>query len=128
MKMKFYKKKKQFLVSWQYVLKLLLEKYLKEQLTIQSWLSMTLEWKRKRNYKESNFPALPRPKRSRKDLTQKLYELEIVDEDPYNGRVKVHYVGYGPEDDEWRDKKDIVEVKPPASKWLFHELQQHWLV
>ncbi len=41
-----------------------------------------------------------------------LYALEVVEEDPYNSRVKVHYVGYGVEEDEWRDKADITVMKP----------------
>ena len=43
----------------------------------------------------------------------KLYQLEIIEEDTTNGRVKVHYTGYSSDDDEWRDKEDIVVVEPP---------------
>ena len=75
-----------------------------------------LRTRERKNYDESSIPALPRsrPTQPKKDTT--LYELEIVEEDSYNERVKVHYLGYGSEDDEWRHKKDIVQMKPAMSK------------
>ena len=51
---------------------------------------------------------LPRAKYIKKDIDGTLYELEIVEENVYNSRVKVHYVGYDSACDEWRDKADIV--------------------
>ena len=47
-----------------------------------------------------------RSKDPRKDTM--LYELEIL-EDVYTNRVKVHYIGY--DNDEWRDKAEIVTLK-----------------
>ena len=41
----------------------------------------------------------------------KLYDLDIVEEDVLTQRVKVHYIGCGSEDDEWRDKDKIVHLK-----------------
>ena len=38
----------------------------------------------------------------------KLYRLKILEEDRVNGLVKVGYVGYGSEYDEWRPQSDIV--------------------
>ena len=52
---------------------------------------------------------LPRAKPVSKD--DALYELEVL-EDTTNGRVKVHYTGYGSEHDEWRDKNDVVVMEP----------------
>ena len=37
-----------------------------------------------------------------------LYPIEVVEED--GDRVKVHYVGYGLEDDEWRKREDIEDL------------------
>ena len=66
-------------------------------------------WKKERkDYKQLSDLQLPRL-RAAKD---KLYELEIVEEDVLTQRVKVHYIGYGSEDDEWRDKDEIVDLKP----------------
>ena len=36
-----------------------------------------------------------------KDIDAALYQLKIVEEDVYNSRVKVHYVGYNSGCDEW---------------------------
>ena len=71
---------------------------------------MELRRKERRNYKIENI-RLPRARRTAKKDEQ-LYELEIIDEDVYTGRVKVHYVGYESEDDEWRDKDEIVYLQP----------------
>ena len=54
-----------------------------------------------RDKKLADMP-LPRARPAKKEDT--LYQLEVIEEDA-NGRVKVHYVGYGVEHDEWRDKK-----------------------
>ena len=69
-----------------------------------------LRKKDEKNYKDLCNFQLPRSKRIKKDPT--LYELEIVEEDVYTNRVKVHYIGYDSDDDEWRDRADIVSFKP----------------
>ena len=61
-----------------------------------------------RDYKQLSTVHFPRPKSVRN--TDNLYELKVID-DVYTSRVKVHYVGYGSEYDEWRDKADIVNLK-----------------
>ena len=49
----------------------------------------------------------------RRPLREKrLYELEVIERDTLNRRVKVHYVGYDSDDDEWRDEKDIEIIYP----------------
>lgn len=40
--------------------------------------------------------------------SSKLYRLKILEEDKDNGLVKVGYVGYGSDHDEWRPRSDIV--------------------
>ena len=50
---------------------------------------------------------LPRRKAESKN---KLYNIEIVDEK--GGEVKVDYVGYGSEYDEWKPRTEIVLTKP----------------
>ena len=44
----------------------------------------------------------------------KLYRLCVLEEKE-RGQVKVHYVGYGSEYDEWRAKEDVVVLNNPAS-------------
>ena len=51
-------------------------------------------------------------KRTRKQKSEKLYELEVVERDRVHHRVKVHYVGYNSDNDEWRDEKDIKIIYP----------------
>lgn len=70
--------------------------------------SYDLRKKERKDYKQLSDLQLPRL-RAAKD---KLYELEIVEEDVLTQRVKVHYIGYGSEDDERRDKDEIVDLKP----------------
>ena len=69
-----------------------------------------LRKKDKKNYKDLCRVQLPRAKHIKKDDT--LHELKIVEEDVHNSRVKVHYIGYDSDDDEWRDKADTVSMKP----------------
>lgn len=59
-----------------------------------------------KDYKELADTKLPRAKRSSKHDMDKLYAVEIVEEE---NRVKIHYTGYSSKHDEWRDKEDIVE-------------------
>ena len=69
-----------------------------------------LRSKDRKNYKELSEVKLPRSQhRIQRDTT--LYELEIVEEDVYTNRVKVHYIGYESDDDEWRDRTEIVTLK-----------------
>ena len=56
--------------------------------------------------KERTTNNIPRAKAVKQK--DKLYELEIIQEDEYLGKVKVHYIGYGSEEDEWRDRSDII--------------------
>ena len=44
-----------------------------------------------------------------------LYHLKILEEDPSHGTVKVRYVGYRNECDEWRAMDDIVDLNEDDS-------------
>ena len=54
--------------------------------------------------------TLPRPQKEKKS---QLYDVEILEE--AGAQVKVHYVGYGNEFDEWRPRVEIVLNKPSFS-------------
>ena len=58
-------------------------------------------------------PSLPRC-RATSSLKRNLYDIEIVDEDEESDRVRIHYVGYSSEYDEWRNRSEIV-VRPPQT-------------
>ena len=55
--------------------------------------------------------AIP-PKKQKKD--NKLYDIEIVDEDGPN--LKVHYVGYDEMYDEWKPRSQILIKKPEGDR------------
>lgn len=71
----------------------------------------SLRYQQKKNYKKLGDTKLPKVRPTK--TTEKLYELEILEEDTSTGKIKVHYIGYGSEDDEWREKEDIVDTGPP---------------
>ena len=73
--------------------------------------SYNLRAQQKKDYKKLTEAHLPRIRATKR--VDKLYELEIIEEDTINSKVKVHYTGYGSDDDEWRDKQDIVVIEPP---------------
>ena len=67
---------------------------------------------------------IPLPRIPRNKKVDKLYQLEIIEEDTTNRRVKVHYTGYSSDDDEWRGKEDIVVEPPKQGEIIMHV----WLV
>ena len=73
--------------------------------------SYNLRVQQKKDYRNVANAHLPRIRATK--MVDKLYQLEILEEDTTNGRVKVHYTGYSSDDDEWRDKKDIEIIEPP---------------
>ena len=80
------------------------------QLLIQGWLTIC-ECKIT-NYKDlSDRLRLPRWRRSIKE-EQKLYPVEVLEENEENQRVKVHYLGYGDEHEEWVKNEDTVTLEP----------------
>ena len=54
-----------------------------------------------------NGTKLPRAQRCR----GKLYSVTVLERNTTRDMVKVHYDGYGSEDDEWRPAAEIVEVR-----------------
>lgn len=73
------------------------------------------------NYRELTNIKLPRRTVSRSStkpsslVDNTLYRLRVVEEDKENSLVKVRYVGYGSERDEWRASKDIVVLNETDS-------------
>ena len=54
---------------------------------------------------------LPLPRKQKVNKNE-MYEIEVVEEDDENDRVKIHYVGYSERYDEWRSRDDIT-IRPP---------------
>ena len=80
--------------------------------------SYSLREQQKKDYRKLADIPLPRIRATKR--VDKLYQLEIIEEDATNGKVKVHYTGYGSDDDEWRDKEDIVVVESPKPGKILH--------
>ena len=53
----------------------------------------------------------PRPRKVREETDERLYRLEILEEDDKNDTVKVRYVGYDSSHDEWRPRGDILNIE-----------------
>lgn len=68
------------------------------------------------NYRDLADLKLPRARKLKSESVDRLYAVEVVEKDEEGGKVKVHYVGYGPEYDEWKDDEEIVEPSVPG--WL----------
>ena len=72
-----------------------------------------------RNSGPKNYKAdvrLPRATRTTRATKDELYPVEVVARD--GDKVKVHYIGYGDEDDEWRDIAEIVETQPDVEPYV----------
>lgn len=70
-------------------------------------MAYDLRERKEKSYKEDRL-VLGREKVNKGRGSQdKLYELEVVERDRANHRVKVHYIGYSSDDDEWRSESDI---------------------
>ena len=75
------------------------------------------------NYRELADIKVPRIARngSRNRMTtssassERLYHLRILERDEVNGSVKVRYIGYGEDSDEWRKEEDIVNLEEDDS-------------
>jgi hypothetical protein len=83
-------------------------------------MAYDLRERRETSYKEDRL-VLRREKVSKGRGSQdKLYELKVVERDRENHRVKVHYIGYDSDDDEWRSESDVKMLYPvqgePCSK------------
>ena len=53
--------------------------------------------------------------RSSISTSGKLYRLRVLEEDEANDHVKVRYIGYGSDCDEWRSRNDIVQLNDEES-------------
>ena len=82
--------------------------------------------KRVINFKDLVDIKLPKAKRINKARNEsRLYEVEVLDEDPRTQRVKIHFIGYSSRYDEWRPLADIIgkrtlTMKEDSSCLRFH--------
>ena len=82
--------------------------------------------KREINFKDLVNIKLPKAKRINKARNEsRLYDVEVLDEDPRTQRVKIHFIGYSSRYDEWRPLTDIIDkrtltMKEDSSYLIFH--------
>lgn len=73
----------------------------------------------RKNYRQLVTIKLPRAQRTRTDDT--LYPLEVIDRE--GDRVKVHYIGYSTQYDEWRLSSELETVRDDSSPGDGHQLE-----
>ena len=71
----------------------------------------TRRWKVNYKFLGNPWPQIPRVRRQK--VEDKLYPVEVTERTL--NRVKIHYIGYGSEDDEWRDADDS-HCKPDSTQ------------
>ena len=81
-------------------------------------MAYDLRVRKVKNYKEIVSVEQCKAAAKKRPREEKLYELEVVEKDKPNRRVKVHYVGYDAEYDEWRDEKDVKIIYPVQGKYF----------
>ena len=82
-------------------------------------MAYDLRARKVKNYKEVTNIEFCKVGTRKRPREEKLYQLEVIEKDRQNRRVKVHYVGYESEYDEWRDEKDVKIIYPVQSKLVF---------
>lgn len=61
---------------------------------------------------DGGFSRPPRHQPRDNPESEKLYRVSVVAENVRQGRVKVHYIGYGHEYDEWRPADEVIDLMP----------------
>ena len=69
------------------------------------------------NYRELTKVILPRAVRE-KQTDSKLYSVDVVERNPLTHKVKIHYIGYDSDQDEWRDEADLVDMSGSQPSYL----------
>lgn len=68
--------------------------------------------KRLINFKELSDIKLPKAKRIKEARNEnRLYDVEVLENDPRTQRVKIHYIDYSSRYDEWRPSSDIIDKR-----------------
>jgi hypothetical protein len=72
------------------------------------------------NYREADKLKLPRASTSL--VEDKFYPVTVVEQDSERSRVKVHYVGYSSDCDEWKYGDEVKDIEPedgPATSSVY---------
>ncbi len=83
-------------------------------------MAYSLRQQERKNYRDLADVKLPPP--SKKAKEDPLYAVEVLEKDEDSGRVKVHYVGYGAEYDEWKREEEIVQPAVSGRKQVISHL------
>ena len=79
-------------------------------------MAYNLRERKEKSYKEDGLVLCRERVCKGKGSKDELYELEVVERDRANHRVKVHYVGYDSDDDEWHSESDVKILYPVQGK------------
>lgn len=87
-------------------------------------LRMAYELRRRsrKDYKELGDVKLPRLPRA-KPKDDDLYPIEVVERS--GQRVKVHYIGYSEDTDEWKEAGDIIDLPPTQREGPYQPFEHH---
>ena len=84
-------------------------------------MAYSLRTTERKNYKEIANVQVPQGRRVlQKPAKDELYPIEIVERDDEQGKVKVHYLGYGECYDEWKSFEEIVPLPTPIEGRLYY--------
>ena len=84
-------------------------------------MAYSLRTTEQKNYKEITNVQVPQGRRVlQKPAKDELYPIEIVERDDEQGKVKVHYLGYGECYDEWKPLEEIVPLPTPIEGRLYY--------
>lgn len=90
-------------------------------------MKMALEynlWKRERQdyWKLADIQLQRQTKGS--EIREKLYPIEV--EEREGERVKIHYIGYGDDEDEWREASELVQLSKSHSHTFRLSCTESW--
>lgn len=80
-------------------------------------MAYSLQQSERKNYMEIRKVQLPH--RTQQNSKNDLYAVEAIVEETQDGKVKVHYAGYGKSDDEWLDKDETLQLPKPVEGALY---------
>ena len=84
-------------------------------------MAYSLRTTKRKNYKEIADVQVPRGRRAlRKPAKDELYPVEIVEWEDEQGKVKVHYLGYGECYDKWKFLEEIVPLPTAIEGRLYY--------
>ena len=80
-----------------------------------------LRKRERQDYRKLTDIQLPRQMKG-SEIREKLYPIEVVERE--GERVKIHYIGYGDDEDEWREASELVQLSKKPQPYIPSELHR----